>query len=99
MCPTHCIAIEIQLYGEDDKFHSPIARYTRSYRKPTPVDPATGQPGFIRTPGELALLPRALEIRDLVVSSLLFQEKQFRDKYGGGMGDGAMLGVMVGQIL
>lgn len=48
-------------------------------------------------PGELALLTRALEIQDLVVLTLLFQEKQFRVKYGGGMGDGAMLGVMMGQ--
>ena len=85
------------MYGPDDKFHAPIARYTRSYRKPSPDDARNGRPGFIRTPGELALLPRALEIQDLVVVSLLFEEKQYRDKYGGGMGDAsAMPGMMMG---
>ena len=32
--------------------------------------------GFLRTPGELSLLPRALEVQDLVVLSLLFLAKQ-----------------------
>lgn len=84
------------MYGPDDNFRAPIARYTRSYRKPDPgsEDDVSGRPSFIRTPGELALLPRALEIRDLVVVSLLFEEKQYRDKYSGGMGDGAIVGIM-----
>lgn len=77
------------MYGEDDHFKAPIARYTRSYRKPVPEDdpkneaPA-GRPGYMHTPGELALLPRAVEIQELVVLTHLFQEKQYRLKYGGG---------------
>lgn len=39
--------------------------------------------GWVRTPGELTLCPRAVEIQDLVVLSLLFQEKQRRVKCGG----------------
>ena len=39
-----------------------------------------------------ALLPRALEIRDLVVLSLLFIEKQQRTQ-GGGANDNAMVGM------
>ena len=68
-------------------------------KKPAPDDTGSGSPGFIRTPGELALLPRALEIQDLVVVTLLFEEKQYRDKYGGGMGDAAMRGMMTGMGL
>ena len=85
------------MYGPDDKYRAAIARYTRNYRKPDPDNTGSSRPGFVRTPGELALLPRALEILDLVVVSLLFEEKQYRDKYGGGMGDAAMMGMMGGM--
>lgn len=37
---------------------------------------STTRPRVVDTSGELALLPHALEIRDLVVVSLLFLEKQ-----------------------
>lgn len=47
-------------------------------------DPQTGKPVSVNTPGELALFPRALEIQDLVVLTLLFQEKQFNVSHGGG---------------
>ena len=77
------------MYGEDDHFHDAIARYTRSYRKPVPVgdvespDPS-GRPSFVHTPGELALLSRAVEVQELVILTHLFQERQYRQKYGGG---------------
>jgi hypothetical protein len=88
-CSNLTTLLSSQMYAEDDHFHAPIARYTRTYRKPVPADDpkseaAPGRPGFIHTPGELALLPRALEIQELVVLTHLFQEKQYRLKYGGG---------------
>ena len=38
---------------------------------------------FIHTPGTLVLTPRAKEIQDLVVLSMLFIEKQSRERGGG----------------
>ncbi|GJE94564.1 hypothetical protein PsYK624_107340 [Phanerochaete sordida] len=53
---------------------------------------SVARPRVVHTPGQLALLPRALEIRDLVVLSLLFIEKQQRTQ-GGGASDNAMVGM------
>lgn len=50
-----------------------------------------------RTPGRLDLLPRAQEIVDLVVLSVLFLEKQSRLR-GGGVNDNALLGMNRGVM-
>lgn len=54
----------------------------------TSIDPITGRPDVAHTPGELDMLPRALEEQDLVVLTLLFQEKQYHNRYGTGSGLG-----------
>jgi hypothetical protein len=51
----------------------------------------------VHTPGQLALLPRAVEIQDLVVLSLLFLGKQHRLNRGG-LNDAAHRGLMVGGL-
>ncbi|EKM58086.1 uncharacterized protein PHACADRAFT_252089 [Phanerochaete carnosa HHB-10118-sp] len=86
----------LELHSADDNFKTVIARYTKSYRKPAPSDSGDGGTGVIRTPGELRLIPRAKEVQDLVVETLLFQEKQRRLQQGG-LGEGAMVGLMVGD--
>lgn len=59
---------------------------------------AIPRPRIVHTPGQLALLPRALEIQDLVVLSLLFLEKQ-RRLQNGGTNDNSMVGVRTGATL
>ena len=48
---------------------------------------------------ELTLQPRALEIQDLVVLTLLFEEKQHRMMEGGGRLKEAIQKIIVGQAL
>ncbi|KAJ3534053.1 hypothetical protein NM688_g7191 [Phlebia brevispora] len=82
-----------ELYTADDRYTAPIARFNRSRRihvdplATVPSDPAASvvslTPTVVdskgaRTPATLVFLPRALEIRDLVVVSFLFLEKTHR---------------------
>ena len=77
-----------QLYAQGVKL--PIATYTKTEE---------GIPGSMQTVGRLSLLPRAVEIQDLVVLSLLFCEKKYLVKYGSQVGATAMTGIVLSNIL
>ncbi|GJE94514.1 hypothetical protein PsYK624_106840 [Phanerochaete sordida] len=89
--PGRCM----ELHSEDDSFKTVIARYTRSYRMP---NPAGDDPLVIHTPGELKLTPRAAEVQELVVLTLLFQEKRRRLE-AGGLSEGAGYGLAYGSAV
>ncbi|CCM00080.1 uncharacterized protein FIBRA_02107 [Fibroporia radiculosa] len=61
----------LELYTADDNFRQTIARFHKSY-----IDRKVDPPALV--PAKLLLLPRANEIRDIVVSSFLFLERSRR---------------------
>ena len=80
ICHNTLTIVLMKLYSEDDKFHAPIATFKKSQSKR-----ASGKANTDYKPAELVLSPRAMEIQDLVVLTLLFQEKQQRTMASGFM--------------
>jgi len=65
------------LYSSDDGYTTPIATYHRR-RRQVLLDATEDSLNPVWTPSTLIMSPRAIEIQDLVVTSLVFLEKNQR---------------------
>ena len=73
-----CRVARTQLFTKDDEYTEPIARFDRSQAQGAPGSQSGSHTEHRRQPrpATLSMTLRALEIRDIVVTSLLVLEKQ-----------------------
>ncbi|KAL4252331.1 protein of unknown function DUF6593 [Abortiporus biennis] len=82
----HSPGYSLVLFAADDNYTTQIAQFNPLQKRIDPNNPMISK-SSIWTTSILSLKPRALEIQDLVVTSCLFLDKNYKDKINIGKDD------------